>query len=215
MRCAGYGITLILLDASLCGAPQKRKRLFCIAELGGEDDAVRSIIMNNLSEGPLTIRDYLGDSLGLDHYYRHPRNYNRRGIYSIDEPSPTVRGVNRPVPKGYPGHGADTAPIDYPGLRPLTTVERSYIQTFPKSFDWGVERKTSLEQMIGNAVPVKLAEFVGNCIKQYIAESKPVSTAELGGGRRAGPASDTQLDLTYPNQMVRPSILHQEGHMAQ
>lgn len=175
MRSAGYGITLIVLDASLCGAPQKRKRLFCIAELGGKDDAVRATITNNLSEKSMTIRDYLGKSLGLEHYYRHPRNYNRRGIYSIDESSPTVRGVNRPVPKGYPGHSADTVPINHPGLRALTTVERSYLQTFPKTFDWADEKKTNLEQMIGNAVPVKLAEFVGKCINQYIEEGEVVS----------------------------------------
>mgnify|MGYP003347201528 CR=1 FL=1 len=29
--------------------------------------------------------------------------------------------------------------------------------------------KTNLEQLIGNAVPVKLAEYVGRCLTQYIA----------------------------------------------
>ncbi|MFM6530546.1 MAG: DNA cytosine methyltransferase, partial [Dolichospermum sp.] len=42
-----------------------------------------------------------------------------------------------------------------PDLRPLTTRERSYIQTFPDNFIF-VGSKTDLEQMIGNAVPVKL-----------------------------------------------------------
>ena len=52
-------------------------------------------------------------------------------------------------------------------LRPLTTIERSYIQTFPKNFVFSGS-KTDLEQVIGNAVPVKLGEFVANCINQYI-----------------------------------------------
>jgi DNA (cytosine-5)-methyltransferase 1 len=116
----------------------------------------------------MTIRDYFGNSLGVNHYYRHPRNYNRRGIFSIDEPSPTVRGVNRPLPKGYKGHSADSAPISN-DIRPLTTLERSYIQTFPKNFQWS-GTKTALEQLIGNAVPVKLAEFVGNCLQEYIRD---------------------------------------------
>jgi DNA (cytosine-5)-methyltransferase 1 len=167
---AGYGITLTVLDASLCGVPQKRKRLFLIAELGGEDAALLPYLQKNLSAKPTTIRDYLGESLGIEHYYRHPRNYNRRGIYSIDEPSPTVRGVNRPVPGGYPGHRADSAPLG-PAIRPLTTIERSYLQTFPKTFKF-TQTKTNLEQMIGNAVPVDLAKYVGLAIQEYIADNQ-------------------------------------------
>ena len=52
-------------------------------------------------------------------------------------------------------------------LRPLTTIERSYIQTFPKDFIFSGS-KTDLEQVIGNAVPVKLGQFVANCINQYV-----------------------------------------------
>ncbi|OKH44223.1 DNA (cytosine-5-)-methyltransferase, partial [Calothrix sp. HK-06] len=103
--------------------------------------------------------------------YRHPRTYQRRGIFSIDEPSPTIRSVNRPVPKSYRGHPGDAAPISS-NLRPLTTIERSYIQTFPKDFifDEQNQSKTDLEQMIGNAVPVKLAEFVARCLLQHIKD---------------------------------------------
>jgi len=35
-----------------------------------------------------------------------------------------------------------------------------------------VGKKTDLEQIIGNAVPVKLAEFVGKCITEYLLENK-------------------------------------------
>ena len=52
---------------------------------------MNSIIDANLDSKPMTIRDYMGDELDIEYYYRHPRNYNRRGIFSIDEPSPTVR----------------------------------------------------------------------------------------------------------------------------
>jgi DNA (cytosine-5)-methyltransferase 1 len=51
----------------------------------------------------------------------------------------------------------------------LTTKERTYIQTFPEKFQW-FGNKTELEQIIGNAVPVDLAKFVGDCIKEYINE---------------------------------------------
>ena len=111
----------------------------------------------------MTLRDYFGDSLGFEHYYRHPRNYSRRAIFSIDEPAPTMRGVNRPVPKGYPGHPNDTCPVS-DTLHALTTAERALIQTFPKDFIW-VGSKTDVEQMIGNAVPVNLAQYVAETVK--------------------------------------------------
>ena len=117
---------------------------------------------------PMSVRDYLGDSLDITHYYRHPRNYSRRAVFSIDEPSPTVRGVNRPIPKTYKMHPKDTAPISE-SVRPLTTLERSYLQTFPKGFHFAGS-KTDLEQMIGNAVPVKQAEYIARCISSYISE---------------------------------------------
>ena len=114
--------------------------------------------------------DYFGNSLGIEYYYRHPRSYARRGVFSIYEPSPTIRGVNRPIPKGYSKHEGD--PVDITeNLRPLTTKERSLIQTFPESFVFN-GTKTNLEQIIGNAVPVKLAEFVANCIADYINDKK-------------------------------------------
>lgn len=122
-------------------------------------------------------REYFGDELGFEYYYRHPRNYNRRAIFSIDEPAPTMRGVNRPVPKGYPGHPNDACKLNS-SVRALTTAERALIQTFPKDFIW-VGNKTDTEQMIGNAVPVKLAEFVASALLQFIpAKSLTESAAE-------------------------------------
>ncbi|KJD46809.1 DNA cytosine methyltransferase [Paenibacillus terrae] len=164
---AGYGLTEKVLNASFCGVPQNRKRFFCIGLLDAEDGFLDDIINSNISTRQTTIRDYLGMELGIEHYYRHPRNYSRRGIFSIDEPAPTVRGVNRPVPRGYIGHPNDTAPINEE-LRPLSTIERARLQTFPTSYQWPPNTaKTTLEQMIGNAVPVNLAEFIARSILQY------------------------------------------------
>ncbi|MGR0331829.1 DNA (cytosine-5-)-methyltransferase [Bacillus cereus] len=167
---AGYGLTSTVLDASLCGVPQKRKRFFLIGELNGVDNVFEPYLNANLSEESMTVRDYLGDTLGIEHYYRHPRNYNRRGIFSIDEAAPTVRGVNRPLPSGYPGHSGDSAPVS-DKIRPLTTVERSYLQTFPQTFIFEGS-KTNLEQMIGNAVPVNLAKYVALSLKDYMCNKK-------------------------------------------
>lgn len=173
---AGYGLTERVLLASKCGVPQRRKRFFCIGVLDGEDGALDELLTANLSEKEMTVRDYLGDSLDTEFYYRHPRNYNRRGVFSIDEPAPTMRGVNRPIPKGYPGHPNDACPISEK-VRPLTTLERSLIQTFPADYKWKGS-KTDREQMIGNAVPVNLGAYVARALKAYIESKNSLDIAE-------------------------------------
>ncbi len=166
---SGYGLTEYVFDASLCGVPQKRKRFFCIGHKNSQHEFLLPNIKAALkNKKPLTVRQYLGDVLGTEYYYRHPRNYSRRGIYSIDEPAATIRGVNRPIPKGYKGHSNDPVAVQ-DSVRPLTTVERAQIQTFPSDYKW-VGSKTDVEQLIGNAVPVNLARFVGKLIGQYFEQ---------------------------------------------
>ena len=164
---AGYGLSQHVLDASYCGVPQKRKRFFLIGKLHEMDGFMEPFVNGALSAKPMTMRDYFGDSLGIEYYYRHPRSYVRRGIFSIDEPSPTVRGVNRPMPEGYKIHSNDPVKSKE-GIRPLKTEERGWIQTFPRDFRFE-GNKTDMEQMIGNAVPVNLAKFVGEAINKYLA----------------------------------------------
>jgi DNA (cytosine-5)-methyltransferase 1 len=163
---SGYGLTSTILNASYCEVPQSRKRYFLIGKLGGMNDSLNDILCQNQSIDPMTIFDYLGNSLEIEYYYRHPRSYQRRGIFSIHEPSPTIRGVNRPIPKTYQKHPGDACDLNEQ-LRPLTTIERSYLQTFPKTFKFKGS-KSDLEQAIGNAVPVNLAKYVANCIKESI-----------------------------------------------
>jgi DNA (cytosine-5)-methyltransferase 1 len=167
-RKSGYGLSSSVLNASYCGVPQARKRYFLIGHLDGGDDDLNFYLAKNQSKASMSIFEYLGDSLGVEYFYRHPRSYKRRAVFSIHEPSPTVRGVNRPIPKTYIKHEGDLCDID-DNLRPLTTIERSYIQTFPKTFKFK-GNKSDLEQMIGNAVPVKLAEYVARCIHEYIED---------------------------------------------
>ena len=135
-----------------------------------------------LANQPLTIRQYFNSidrALTIDRYYRHPRSYKRRGVFSVDEPSPTVRGVNRPIPKTYKHHPGDSDLVSSK-VRPLTTVARSYLQTFPENFLFQGS-KTDLEQLIGNAVPVKLAEYVGRCLAQYIEDREVKACNQMQG----------------------------------
>ena len=154
---------------------RKNEKIFMIGTLGVHDNFALPIIEAKLANKPMTIRDYFEDELDFDYYYRHPRNYNRRGVFSVDEPSPTIRGVNRPIPKGYPGHSLDMVK-DLSTIRPLTSQERARIQTFPKHFIFEGS-KTEIEQQIGNAVPVNLAKFIASTIKEIIENGVPKQTA--------------------------------------
>ncbi|MCF0176915.1 MAG: DNA cytosine methyltransferase [Bacteroidales bacterium] len=162
---AGYGITKHVWDASYMGVPQMRRRYFVIGRLGKEDDFMLQLLLDGLSDERMTIREYFGGKFDVDCIYQHPRNYKRRGIFSIDEPCSTIRSVNRPIPANYAIHPADKT-SDLSKVRPLTTKERSYMQTFPKSFEF-VGNNGAIEQAIGNAVPVKMAEYIANAIMQF------------------------------------------------
>jgi DNA (cytosine-5)-methyltransferase 1 len=113
------------------------------------------------------MRDYFGTGLPFEHYFRVPRTYARRGIFSIDEPSMTVRGVDRPLPSGYPGHPKDSAPVST-DIRSLTTRERASVQTFPETFEF-LGSKTNVNQMIGNAVPVELARRLALVVSEMVS----------------------------------------------
>ena len=162
---AGYGITAKVLDASRCGVPQARKRCFSIGVLGQDDGFLDAELEKHLSEKQMTVRDYMGDALDVEHYFCMPRSYKRRGIFSVDEPAATVRGMNRPVPATYNRHPGDTA--DPATVRALTEEERGWLQTFPKWFKWQGS-KADVNQMIGNAVPVNLARYVAGVLRLYL-----------------------------------------------
>lgn len=167
LKKAGYGLTEKVLDASKCGVPQKRKRFFCIGALKTKDGFLDEYLEDNQSVLPLSVREYfkINDyAIDFDFYYRHPRTYNRRGVFSVDEPAATIRGVNRPKPPEYVKHPNDASEPE--GIRSLTTRQRALIQTFPLDYVLGDNQQIA-EQMIGNAVPVKLATHVANALMSY------------------------------------------------
>ena len=170
LSATGYGLTSTILDASKCGVPQKRLRYFLVGKLGEKDGFFDEAIVAKLSSHQMTVRDYLGDALHTQYYYMHPRSYNRRAVFSVDEPAATIRRVNRPIPENYKRHPGDKADIT-DGVRALTTRERSYIQTFPDSFVFPGS-KTDVELAIGNAVPPALAKYVAEAIKAFCMDTK-------------------------------------------
>lgn len=171
-----YGLTEITIDASMCGVPQKRNRFFCIGAQNAPDGFLLDALFNHMKDEPTSIQEYFdlhNIPLNIERYYRHPTTYSRKAVFSVDEPSPTIRGVNRPKPENYRRHPRDSVTDqDLPMVRPLTTRQRAAIQSFPDDYhfeDIGISRG-SLEQMIGNAVPVQLAQFVAERLDEYIIE---------------------------------------------
>lgn len=165
LRKAGYGLSCTVLDASRCGVPQARKRFILVGHLGSEDGFFDEALSAGLADKQMTVRDYLGNKLGTQYYYMHPRSYARRAVFSIDEPSATIRGINRPIPANYKRHHADAAAIS-DGVRVLTTKERSYLQSFPEEFQLP-GAKTNVELAIGNAVPPALAKYIASRIVAF------------------------------------------------
>lgn len=203
-RDAGYGLTTTVLNASHCGVPQLRKRLFLIGMLGEPDDFLLDELTSAQSAKPMTVRQYLGGEIDLAFYYRHPRTYERRAIFSLDEPSPTIRGINRPMPPTYKLHGND-AVQDLSEVRALTLEERARIQTFPHGYFDVEVTKAAKEQMIGNAVPVELARFVATALFQHAAKVM----AELDAVAPPEPAAPPEIaepTVSAPETVAAPEI---------
>ena len=162
----GYGITKHVWDASYMGVPQMRRRYFVIGKLGESDDFLLERLLSGLSKERMTVRHYFKENpIDAEYIYQHPRTYKRRAIFSVDEPLSTIRSVNRPIPSNYVIHPADKT-SDLTKVHVLTTKERSYIQSFPESFEF-IGTTSAIEQAIGNAVPVKMAEYVARTILSY------------------------------------------------
>lgn len=163
---AGYEIRERVLNAHDFGAPQIRRRIFVFGSLGGIDETRLDEAVGGLVDPARpSVKDHLGDEIEVEHYYRHPRSYNRRAVFSVREPSPTVRGVNRQVAPGYRRNLGDTA--DPSEVRALTSRQRGLIQTFPPGWEWSGSG-SDVEQLIGNAVPVALAKVVGKTLLSTI-----------------------------------------------
>lgn len=165
LRDAGYGVTMKVMDASRMGVPQARKRCFAIGILGESQNSLANELDEHLSATQMTVREYMGDAIDFDHYFVMPRSYARRGIFSVDMPASTIRGMSRPMPDTYVRHPRDTCE---PALaHTLTPVERSYLQTFPSWYSWPAG-KAAVDQMVGNAVPPNMAEYVARVLRSHL-----------------------------------------------
>jgi DNA (cytosine-5)-methyltransferase 1 len=168
----GYEISWRVINAWDYGVAQKRERVFIV---GIRKDLGFTFEFPQPLEGDYrtkVLRDVIGDLPNpSEYFYRHPFSYGRQAIYTIDEPSPTIRTVNRPMPKGYKGHPNDACDINDPKCNPrrFTVRECLRIQSVP---DWYVipdDISLSAQyRIVGNGIPSRVAWYIGKALAEQL-----------------------------------------------
>ena len=120
-----------------------------------------------------TVRDAIGDlpdptkpfdtSMIHNHEYRGgAKPYAGHSGSLLDEPSKTIKAGAHGVPGG-----ENMVVLDDGSVRYYTVRESARIQTFPDEYLFSASWTESMRQ-IGNAVPVKLAQIVGNSVYSQV-----------------------------------------------
>jgi DNA (cytosine-5)-methyltransferase 1 len=151
---AGYGLTECKLDASFCGVPQARKRLFVIGRLGERDGFLTSALMATQSDRQMTLSDVFGAD--CPPIFLYPRFRMNKAIWRADEPAPTIIASSlRPIPGNRDVPAGTVVP---------TLAQMGQLQGFPANWEWRGGSKHENMKLIANAVPVGLAEAIGKVI---------------------------------------------------
>lgn len=174
-RAVGYGLTMRVVFMPDYDVPQSRKRFFIFGELGGEDEGIAAAL--DAAKTPVrSIREYMArhpdvdmQLSGKEFVYRHPRSYARRGVFSIDELHPTVRGCLRSMPPTYRFHAGDKCK-DRNAIAEPSVELVARMQTFPETYVFGDARKNAL--VIGNAVPPAFSRVVAGIIARRVGETQ-------------------------------------------
>jgi DNA (cytosine-5)-methyltransferase 1 len=186
-----YTISYKVLNAYDYEVPQKRERVFII---GTRKDLNLNYIFPNPRKKKLILRDVLKSvpkSVGMT-YPQHKRNIMKQipqGGCWVNLPLEVQkeylgksyysgggkRGIARRLSMDEPCLTLTTSPCQKQTerchplyTRPLTTREYARIQTFPDEYKFSGSMAKIYKQ-IGNAVPCRLAYFVGKSIKEILS----------------------------------------------
>lgn len=186
----GYNVKHAVLNAWDYGAPEDRKRVILV---GYREDLGIEFNFNNLEKVKkrLTLKDAIADlpkplpaldknktngdtgEIFNNEYFIGDFSsmfMSRNRIRSWDEPSFTIQAGARHAPI-HPASDKmkkvdkDKWEFTGPNYRRLSVRECARIQTFPDDFKFIYENLADAYKMIGNAVPVKLAEVIARQIK--------------------------------------------------
>lgn len=188
----GYSLNYKLLDSSEYGIPQQRKRVIVI---GYKDEYKKVFDFNKIKKvkNAVTLKEAIADLEkvvvpALDKNYSNPNVKVSNHEYALgsfstiymsrnrkkgwDEPSFTIQAGGRHAPL----HPSANAMIyreknrwefdKQSSYRRLSVRECARIQTFPDTFEFKYKNVMDGYLMIGNAVPVKLANIIAREIKK-------------------------------------------------
>lgn len=169
---AGYLLDVHLVNMADYGVPQHRQRVIIVGQRKdlGEAMRFRFPLPTHAKDGDgglcpwRSIRDELRRFPDPDRPNKLPnhvysayklsyRNFTGHRPTDPDKPCPTI------LARGNGGGGVCAIP-HYNGRRRLTIRESAAIQTFPDDFEFAGAMNSCYRQ-IGNAVPVRFAEFLG------------------------------------------------------
>lgn len=175
----GYDVYCKLLNAKNFGVPQDRERVIIVGFR--QDLNVRDFKLPDTNGQTMTLREAIGnmpqvkscDVCDAPYSSRYMSRNRKRGW---DDVAYTVPAMAKQVTL-WPG-SPDMKKLDKDlwafgdeGItRRLSWREAAAIQTFPTDLEFSGDL-TSIYKQIGNAVPVKLAEFVANYIRPYLEQA--------------------------------------------
>lgn len=173
----GYNVEYKLLNAKNYGVPQDRERVIIV---GVRDDICERYTFpeeTHVSEF-VSLRKAIGDLIN------NPDEYMQGSFSSIymsrnrkrgwDEVAFTVQASGRQAqlhPDSPQMVKIDKDKMEFQGkgiIRRMTVRESARIQTFPDNFKFITERLDEKYKMIGNAVPVKLAEAIAKQVRKIV-----------------------------------------------
>ncbi len=172
----GYDVFYKLLNAKNFGCPQDRERVIIVGFR--KDLGIKNFELPDTNGEHMTLKDAIGDMPPADpndvcdapYSSRYMSRNRKRGWNDV---SYTVPAMAKQVTL-WPG-SPDMEKLDKDlwkfgdnGVtRRLSWREAAVIQTFPRDLEFEGDL-TSIYKQIGNAVPVKLAEFVANYVRGYL-----------------------------------------------
>lgn len=173
---AGYSVTTKVLNAKNYGVPQDRERVFIVGTLKEFDIKFNFPNVTNTDGNYITLKEAIGDLVdNPGDYYEGSFSsmfMSRNRKRSWDEVGFTVQASGRQT-QIHPNSpdmivvGKDKRVFDPDSdklIRRMSVRECARIQTFPDSFEF-LSTMEENYKMIGNAVPVKLAEAVATQLK--------------------------------------------------
>ena len=195
LKSLGYNVNYEVLNAKDYNVPQDRKRVFII---GFHDDLDEVFRFPSPSDEKVTLRDAIGDlpeplpalekndanppeNLEIPNHEYMTGDFStiymsRNRVRSWDEQSFTIQAGGRHAPIHPQANKMikvekDKRIFDPKSPKPyrrLSVRECARIQTFPDDFTFKYTKINDGYKMIGNAVPVKLAEAIALEIKKYL-----------------------------------------------